>query len=152
MGWTSFLFPINWVWHMQTPVLQFCDISWIISLKIIFLHLLSPLFLGLHCIIWTYHLLCILSPPPPNFLSPFLFVLIVLVCFEISPTVFSNSSVEFISVVIVFNVQELFVLWMISPPLKIVFCPLLPECTVISLKFSSGPCLVRLLLSPPSVS
>ena len=32
----SFFFPINWTWHLQTLVLQFHEMSWIISLKIIF--------------------------------------------------------------------------------------------------------------------
>lgn len=120
---------------IATPVLQFCEMSWIIPLKVIFSPI--PIFSISKLIIC-----CFLSAPHflPHF---FLLLCFAFVYFEISWTTFSNSSVEFFSAII-FRVSKSSSLFSecSHPPLKIVICILSHECCVISLKFSSVPCLV----------
>ena len=115
-----------------------------------FPHLLTSLFLDLYCIIQTYHLLCIL--PHPQFLFPFL-VCFAFFCFSLfakmSSTIFSNSFIEFISAIRCLASKSSSLFFECSHSLlKLISCTLFHECSVISLKFSSVPCLVSVSCSP----
>lgn len=84
-------------------------------------------------------------PQPPPLCLLVLFVLLC-VCFCLfekpSSTIFSNCSVEFISIIcLVSKSSSLFSEWS-HPLLKIVFCTLFHECSLTSLQLSSLPCLV----------
>lgn len=97
--WVGFFFPSYQL--RKLPFFSSLKCLQLLLWKLSFPHLLSSLCLDFYCIIWTYHLLGI---PPPIFCLLFFALFCFLFGFvyfeKISSTIFSNSSSEFISVII----------------------------------------------------
>lgn len=80
-----FFFSINWVWHLVTPILQCREISWIISLKMIFL---TSFFYFWTSIALSGLLICCVFPSPLFSLS--------FVCFALFLSVFRFCQLYFL--------------------------------------------------------